>query len=153
MKPVTVTRHINAPVDRVEALFTDLEHAADHITGIKRVEMLTEGPFGVGTRWKETRVMFGKEATEEMEITEYVPGDHYVAEAESCGAHYRSVVRYEPSGEGTDVTMEFGAEPISFLAKLMTPLSGLMTKTLVKCIEQDLSDLAQIAESAEQQTT
>jgi hypothetical protein len=97
--------------------------------------------------------MFGKEATEEMEITEYVPGEHYVTEAESCGARYRSVFRFAPSGEGTDVTMEFGAEPISFFAKLMSPLSGMMMKSVIKLIEQDMADLARSAESAEQRAT
>ena len=152
MEPITVTRHIAAPPERVEALLTDIEHAADRISGITRVEMLSEGPFRVGTRWRETRVMFGKAATEEMVVTEYVPADRYTVEAESCGSRYRSTFRWEPTAEGTRVSMELGATPVSLLAKLMMPLSGLMTKSVIKCIEQDLSDIARAAESADPRT-
>lgn len=149
MKPIVVTRHIAAPPGCVEALLTDIEHSADRLSGITKIEMLSEGPFGVGTRWRETRVMFGKEATEEMVVTEYVPGDHYSVAAESCGSQYRSVLRWEPHGEGTNVAMEFGATPVSLFAKLMSPLMGFMKKTLVKCIETDLDDLACAAESTQ----
>lgn len=153
MKTISVSRHVNAPVERVEALLTDIEHAAEHIRGIKRVEMLTEGPFGVGTRWRETRVMFGKEATEEMEVTEYVPQKYYAVEAESHGTRYRSVFKFEPSNGGTNVTLEFGATPISRFARAMSHLSGLMAGTVIKFIEEDLADVARIAESAERESS
>ena len=48
----------------------DVEHAADTLSGIGAVEMLTEGPYAVGTRWRETRSMMGMTASEEMEVTE-----------------------------------------------------------------------------------
>ncbi len=150
MKSVTVARHIHAPIERVYELFTDLEHAADRIKGLERVEMLSEGPFGVGTRWRETRTMFGKEATEEMVIASCEPPNMYVADAASHGSEYRSIWRFAPSGDGTDVAMEFQATPVSLMAKLMTPLAGLMMKSVVKLLEADLDDLAKVAEAKPQ---
>ena len=147
MKSVTVTRHIDAPIERVFELFTDLEHAADRIAGLDLVEMLSEGQFGVGTRWRETRKMFGKEATEVMEITACEPPNMYVADAASHGSQYRSIWKFSQAGDGTDVAMEFQATPVSLMAKLMMPLAELMMKSVVKLLEADLDDLAQVAET------
>ncbi len=150
MKSVTVTRHINAPIERVYAVFTDLERAAENIQSLERIEMLSDGPFGVGTRWRETRKMFGTEATEVIEITACEPPKRYVAEAESHGTRYLSDWRFKLSGEGTDVTMEFTATSVSRMAKLLSPLSGLMMGTVVKLLETDLADLARAVEAKPQ---
>lgn len=150
MKPLTVTRRVNAAPDRVEAIVTDIPRAADHISGITRIEMLTDGPFGPGTRWRETRVMFGRPSTEEIEIVEYVPGRHYVAEARSCGTRYRSTFRWQADGDQTRVSVEFHATPLSFAARLFSPLAGLMARPILRCLEQDLTDLARVAESPDQ---
>lgn len=147
MPTLSVTEQINAPLDHVFDLFTDLEHAAEHISGIDRVEILTDGPIGVGTRWRETRTMWGKAATEEMEITEFSLNDRYTAVAESFGARYLSRFRFTRNGATTDVTMEFEVIPISLAAKLLTPLAGLMNRSVLNCIKQDLLDLKQVAES------
>ena len=44
-----------------------------NISGIQKVEILSDTTEGEGHRWRETREMFGKEATEDMEITHYNP--------------------------------------------------------------------------------
>jgi carbon monoxide dehydrogenase subunit G len=49
---ITVERRIAAPADRVWKALTDIEAAPQTISGIDRIEMLSEGPFGVGTRWR-----------------------------------------------------------------------------------------------------
>ena len=48
MTQMRVQRRIEADVDRVFELFADFEHAADNVSGIVRMEMLTDGPVGVG---------------------------------------------------------------------------------------------------------
>ena len=70
MTSFEVSTVISASPERVFALFTDLAHAPDNIRAIKKLELLTPGPMCMGTRFRETRVMFGKEATEEMEVIE-----------------------------------------------------------------------------------
>jgi len=49
---------------------TDLEGSAERLSGVNEAEILERPEFGLGTRWRETRTMFGKEATEEMVVTE-----------------------------------------------------------------------------------
>src|SRR5262245_53571924 len=137
---------IAAPVDRVFALSTDLEGWPGRITGITKVEKLTPGSVGVGTRFRETRVMFGKEATEEMEFTRFERNSAYALGCESCGASCLSTFTFEPQSGGTRLTVEFDCRPRSFFAYLFWPLSLLMRGMMKKCIQKDLDDLKAAAE-------
>ena len=141
MAGFSTTRRIDAPVDEVFAVFADFEHAAERIRGIESLELLTDGPVGAGSRFRETRVMYGKEATEEMEITAFESDRSYTVECTSHGAHYRSVYTFEPEHDGTNVTLVFEATPLSLFAKLMTPLAGIMVKATRKFSEEDIDDL------------
>jgi len=62
-------KYIEAPREVVFDAALDLHSAAENIGAITKMEVLTDGPIGLGTRFRETRVMFRKEATELMEIT------------------------------------------------------------------------------------
>ncbi len=86
MAKLQLSKTVNAPVEKTFQLFSDFPNAAARINGIEKVEMLTNGPIGVGTKFKETRIMFGKEATEEMEVTQFEPNKLYTVAADSCGA-------------------------------------------------------------------
>ncbi len=147
-KPVEVTVEIKAGVEQVFEVFTDLENAAERIADIQKLEFLTDGPVGKGFRWRETRMMFNKEAKEEMEITDFQPPKSFKAEAESHGAHYTSIYRFEPTDQGTKVAMTFEARPLTFIAKIMTFLTGPMMRGMVsKCLTKDMTDLKKYLES------
>src|SRR5262245_31641766 len=146
MATVSVSTTIAAPVERVFALSTDLDNWAGHIKAIKKVEKLTPGPVGVGTRFRETRVMFGREATEEMTFTAFEPNRRYVLEANSCGAHFVSTFCFEPDGSGTRVEVTCEARPVSLMAKLMSPFAFLMKGMLKKSLVGDMNDLKASAE-------
>ncbi len=144
---ITCQTRVNAPVERVFEVFTDLPAAPERVRGIKALEVLTDGPIGKGTRFRETRVMFGKEATEVMEITEFHPNQMYAVEAESCGCHYRSELHFRPDGGATDVRMTFGGTPLTTGAKVMGALMGWMMKGACrKAMDQDFEDLKRVAE-------
>lgn len=139
---VKAGKTINSPLNEVFAKMADIANAADFIDGITKIDMLTEGPIGVGTRWRETRVMFGREATEEMCISEFVPNKHYTVEAESCGAKYRTDLCFKSVGENsTEIEMQTTCRPLTVFAKLMSPLGWLMKGSLAKCLEKDLEDV------------
>jgi carbon monoxide dehydrogenase subunit G len=141
MSTMTLQTQIDAsPLDVFEVV-ADFPKAAERISGIKQIEMLTDGPVAVGTRFKETRVMFGKEATEEFEVTELVPGERLVLVAESCGCRYVCTHRLTSEGGGTRMELEMDAQPISFFAKLMSPLSFFMAGVMKKAIQKDLDEL------------
>lgn len=138
---VTTTRRIAAPRERVFSALTDFANGPQRISAIKRCEMLTTGQVGKGTRFRETRVMFGKEATETMEIVEWNPPKSFTLGAESCGCRYRSTISCKAEGDGTIVEMSFAAQPLTFFAKLFSPLGKLMAKSFRKAFEKDLDDL------------
>ncbi|MBI5852360.1 MAG: SRPBCC family protein [Planctomycetes bacterium] len=143
-----VVESIARPPAEVFAAATDFAGAPKRISGILRVEMLTDGPVGVGTRFKETRKMFGKEATEEMTVVEFDPGRRYVLGAMSCGCRYRTEIRVEPAGGGSRIAMEFAGEPLTLLGKVMSFLMRPMFKSAAKLCAKDLADLRTALEAA-----
>lgn len=147
MGRLTLNEQVAAPPDVVFAVASDLPRAAEHISGIERIEMLSPGPVGVGTRWKETRTMFGRSATEELEVAAFDPPHGYTIASESCGAAFECRFSFQPSDGGTLVTLDLEYRPVSMFAKLMSPLSGMMIGSAEKAMRQDLADLKQAAES------
>ncbi|HKB15566.1 MAG TPA: SRPBCC family protein, partial [Planctomycetota bacterium] len=112
------------------------------IKGIQRIEMLTEGPVRVGTRFKETRKMFGKEATVTMEVVTFDPPHGYALGAEDHGCRYRCEFKFTPHAGGTRVEMTWEGTPLTFFSKVMGLLMAPMMKGMAsKCVEQDLTDL------------
>ncbi|MFN3166531.1 MAG: SRPBCC family protein [Phycisphaeraceae bacterium] len=145
---IEVIQHIDAPLHRVFAVFTDLERAAERIEGIESLGVLTEPPFGVGTRWTETRRMGGRSSSETMTITAFDPPRSYTAEARSCGAHYISTFTFEPAGAGTAVSMSFAGRPTNLLSKLfLIALGALMRNAVKRMMAKDLADLQGVCES------
>ena len=142
MKEVVSTIHIDAPVQAVFAACTDFAGAAGRISSITKMDVITPGPVGKGTKFRETRKMFGKEATETMEVLEFTPNKSYLLGAGSCGCIYRSEFLFAPSGKGTDLTVRFSARPQSFMAKLMSfIMAPLMAGMIRKCFAKDLGEI------------
>jgi len=148
MAKLTIRKSINASPEATFEAFANVNKFAEVTSAITAVEVLTEGPIGVGTRFRETRTMFGKDATEEMEFTAYEPNQAYTIEARSHGSHYISEFRFRPSDGGTEVQFTFDAKPLSLFAKVMSPLAKLMTNSVRKAIETDLEDVKNHLESS-----
>ena len=156
---VAITKDIMATQDRVFSIFTDLGQAAGRISGIEKIEILTGGPMRIGTRWRETRVMYGKEATEEMEITTFDPPNSYQADARSHDMHYISEYKFSPidNGAGTRVEMRFTGIPQTFMAKIMGTIMGkmmrnMMINMMINCMGADMGDLRNIAERSDKRS-
>lgn len=128
---------------------TDFENCSNYIQSIIKVEVLNK-PVDtlIGLKWIETRVLFGKEATETMWITDYAENEYYQTRAESHGSIYKSRISTEPVGENTRLTMAFNTEPLSIGAKLFSFCLGFMIKgTMKKALTKDLNDIKTHVES------
>ena len=147
MAKVKFSRRIECPRHEVFQLFSELDELPNRISGIKGVEKLTEGPVGIGTRFRETREMFGKQATEEMIFTDFQADETYTVECDSHGTHYRSVYQFEPVGDTTDVNIIFEVKPLSLKAKILAPLGWLMLGATKKILGQDVDALKKVAET------
>ncbi|MEM8988407.1 MAG: SRPBCC family protein [Pseudomonadota bacterium] len=142
MAECKIQTRVNASQERVFDVFADLANSATRLSGLSCVDILTQGPVGVGTRWRETRVLFGKAATEEMEITAFDRPNGYSVKAESHGALYTSHFHFAEETGGVRVTTVFKAEPQTFTAKVLTMLmSSMMMSSVRKALEQDMADL------------
>lgn len=143
MQVVTVSLNIEAPREKVFEMATDIENFDRNIKGIKKVEELTEGPAALGKKWRETRVMFGKEASEVMWFSKFEAPASFEVKADSNGTRYLSTFAFEEiSHKETKVTVSFGGEPVTFFAKVMGFVLGPFMRGMVtKHLLDDLKDL------------
>lgn len=148
MSTVTASVRINAPREVVFDLFTDFRAAVDRIEEIEHVDMLTDGPVGMGTRFAETRKVFGKSQTVTLEVIDWQPQESYAVECESAGMRYRTEFRFQPDGDATIVESTVTNEPLTFAARLMCIMVALMKSACRKMLEKDMAQLKAVAEGA-----
>jgi hypothetical protein len=137
---------VNAAPERVFEIASDFEGAAGTVAAITKTELLTDGPVRVGTRFRETRTMFNREATEEMEVTAFDPPRSYALACENHGTRFHSVVRVVPGAGGCNLEMECEATPLTLPAKVMCFLMKPFMKKMMRGIATDLDDVARAAE-------
>ncbi len=148
MANATVTRRIDAPVHVVFRTVAQVEQFSQAVPGILRVEFLSEVKSGVGARFRETRMMMGREASTELEVTEYVENERVRIVSEAGGALWDTVFTVVPDGEGTALGMVMDAQPLSMSARMTLPL---IIGTVRKAIEQDLDAVKAFCERQSQQ--
>jgi len=150
MASVSASLDIAADPEAVWSIVVGMDDWVEAIEAIEAVERLDDGDgFGIGTTWRETRTMFGKQATEVMEVTEYEDGLRYATSAESHGSKYFSEIRVDPTDTGCVLSMSFRAEPQTAITKIMSATVGrLFMGATRKAFEKDLADIAAAARSA-----
>ena len=150
MSSVSASLDIAANPEAVWSVVVGMDEWVEVIEAIETIERLDDGDgFGIGTTWRETRTMFGKQATEVMEVTEYEEGVRYATSAESHGSKYFSEIRVEPTEAGCVLSMSLRAEPQTVLTKIMSVTVGrLFSGVTRKAFMKDLADIGAAAESA-----
>ena len=112
---------IAAPSERVFAALTDLANAPKLLSGIGEVQLLTPGPLGKGSRFRETRTVQGSKATVEVEISEFEPNKRYAARNEMNGVEIVYCYDVQARDSGTRVELECQVMARG-LKKLMVPI-------------------------------
>lgn len=151
----SLTQHVNASPDKVWAVISDIPGSAATLSGVDSIQMLSEGGYGEGTRWKETRTMMGRAETVEMWVSQSEPaspthGGSTTVKALQGGADYTSRFTLAPGGGGTDVTLTFGAEVLkpTLLSKVTMALFGKIGMSVTRrALAKDLAEIAAKAES------
>ena len=144
MSRTIVTRRIEAPVDRVFETVSDIGNFSKAISGIVNVEFMSEQRLGVGTRFKETRLMNGREAMVELEVTEFARNDHVRLVSDTHGTVWDTVFRVSDVGGATELVMTMDANAYKLLPKLMNPLIKGMIK---KAVEKDMDSVKTFCEA------
>jgi hypothetical protein len=146
MPRVTVSDEIAGSVEKVFALFTDIEHGPESVSGIKQIEMLTSGGFGLGTRWLETREVLGRRDSAEMEVTSFERNRTYTITHHKFGTRIDAVFSFEPTSQGTKVTIEFDLESPGMPPGILAPLGWAIAGKVGEVLAHDLADLKKSVE-------
>ena len=146
----SLTQHINAPAEKVWAVISDIPGSAATLSGIDAIQMLTDGPYAEGTRWKETRTMMGRSETVELWVSQADPPRSTTVKALQGGADYTTRFALAERDGGTDVTVTFGAEVLkpTRLSKVLMAVAGPIGMRITrKALAKDLAEIAAKAES------
>ena len=138
--------NVKAPKEAIWSVICDIEHCDHNISGIQKVEVLEQPDSGVvGLKWRETRTMFGKEATEVMWITEAEEYSYYKTRAESHGSIYISRMGIIEQGDHCVLSMGFEGVALTFGAKIGNAIfSKMMAKSTEKALFVDLEDIKKV---------
>lgn len=134
---------IDAPAERVFDALLDLDAAQQWIPGVVHIERMSSGPLDEGSEWRETRKLFGREATEQFELVE-LDRPHRIelrvdgAKGSSGCGEYLFTYRLGPASGGTEVRLR---GEIRGLSGPMKWLGRLFVRSYRKACVKDLKAL------------
>ena len=133
---------INGSKAAVWAAITDIEHAAEIISGIEKIEVLEKPAKGlVGLKWRETRMLFGEPTAVEKWITEASEHEFYKTRAEDRGVAYLTTMRISENSGSVVLTSSHDSKPQGFVARLMSIPMVFFKGVAKKALLQDLNDI------------
>ena len=138
---------INASKQAVWAAITNIENAAQIITGIKKIEIVEKPANGlVGLKWRETRILFGGPATVEKWITQATENKSYQTKAQDGDFVFLTTMRISETSDGLTLTSSHDTLPQSMVARIMSLPMFLFKGTIKKFLLQDLNDIKKAVE-------
>ena len=132
MTTTIVTRKIKAPIEKVYKTVADISQFSEAIPHITKIEFLSDIKSGIGTKFRETRLMKGKESSTELEVTEYVENDRIRLVADSHGTVWDTTFTVTPGDDGTELNMTMDARSYKLIPKIMNPLIKGMVKKMIE---------------------
>ena len=127
-------------------MFTDIGNGSKHVSGIKGVEMMTFGPFRLGTKWREVREVLGTLDEGVMEVTAFEQNKTYTITHHKAGVRIDTVFTFEPTPDGSRVSIEFGLNPQGLPPALLAPVEWAIAGRVKDVLSSDLLDLKRSAE-------
>lgn len=106
----TASEWIGASPNVVYGVATNLDLAGKWMPNFVRMEKLTSGAYGPGTRFRETRKMFGKTASELFEVVDADPPRRLAlfvdgSQGTSKRGRFDYLYEFTPANDGTTVTL------------------------------------------------
>ena len=141
-----VETEIAAPPHVVYATVTDIENWQTFIRGIERLEILNPGPLAVGTKFRETRTMLGRTATEEMTVAALTPPGRFDLTAENHGTRYNAHHEITATVGGSRLKLVFEGTAVTLGAKLGMLVGVLFKGAVKKQLQADMEDIKAEAE-------
>lgn len=126
-------------VDRVYAYLSDPKNRSEWQSSITDLEVLTEGPPRVGTRWRETAIGAG---TSELEIVVLEPNRIWTESATGPMADMRLRLTFTPDDGSTRVDVDAEIEPkgmAGFLLSLARPFIPMLIRSDLARAERQIA--------------
>lgn len=138
-----VKRTVKVPKQTAYESLLDLDSAKQWMQGFVRIERLDEGTMQVGSQWKETRKMFGKESTEHFEVVELHAPDKIVLRCDGTKGttgkgEFVFTYLLGSTGDQTEITLNGEINGLTGLSKLF---GKMMAGTFKKACAKDLDAL------------
>lgn len=125
---------VNRPVSDVFGYVADLERAPEWAAAVLERTKLTDGPVGVGTRYRAVDQFPGRKVEFTVEITEYEPNRRIAATFDQPMEGGWDAT-FEPLDGGTRLTINVEGNPSGGLMKIIFPLMEGWAK---RAIQRDL---------------
>lgn len=122
MKPVIARRTIKAPLELVFQTIADPRNFQSAVPHIKEIEFLTDQHSGRGTRFRETRVMHGREESVVLEVTDYSENESVRIVSDAGGTVWDSVFTVSEGTGGIDLNLRMDMIPHTWKARITTRL-------------------------------
>ena len=143
MTTYTSSRKISAPVNLVFDTVSQITNFSKAIPQIVNVEILSDQKSGVGTRFKETRLMNGREATTELEVTEFVANERIRLVSDAGSTIWDTVFTVQPDGDQVELAMVMNASAYKLRSRIMNVfIKGFVQRAL----EDDMDAVKQYCE-------
>ncbi len=143
---VACTRKINAPIEKVFKTLATIDQFCKAVPGIQNIEFLSDIKYGVGTRFRETRLMNGKEASTELEVTELVENERVRMVSDAGGTIWDTVFEVKQADGMVEMNMQMDAIPHRFPARIITPM---IIGMVGRFVEQDMDSVKEFCEKSD----
>lgn len=141
---------IHKPVKEVFQYMAGMENVHEVMPIVSKMEKLTEGDIGKGTKFKETRLVRGKEIFAEVEYIQYEENHSFTSRSNSNGLIVEYKYVFHEIEEGTQVELEAFIKTSGLRMKLTRPM-------IVKMIKREdgyqLENLKNMLESEKAETS
>lgn len=142
---IRADRTVRASIEKVFKTLATIDEFSKAIPGITKVEVLTNQRHGLGTRFRETRIMNGHKATTELEVTEFFENERVRMKALAGGVIWDTLFTVRQSNP-QEVAMEMlmAAIPVGLPGKLITPL---ILEMVGRAVQQDMDSVKTYCEN------
>jgi uncharacterized protein YndB with AHSA1/START domain len=113
---------INAPAEKVFTYLADFPRHSEWAQHPLKIEQTSPGPAGQGTTYKSVGHQMGRDSEDAVTVTEFVPNQKIVYEAEGREGRFRHWIQLQPGDGGVQVTKGFGVVKANFPFSLMMPI-------------------------------
>ncbi|MEH7522798.1 SRPBCC family protein [Bacillus sp. JJ1503] len=97
---------IHKPVSEVFHYMASMENVPELMPNVVKMEKLTEGPIGKGTKFKESRSVRGNTVNAEIEFIEYKQDQAFTTRSNSNGLITEYAYAFHEIEEGTQVELD-----------------------------------------------